>query len=183
MIHDPDLLEKLSAFPAAPFSGAVYRATRVNADPTAPTTRGGRWAPPGECPVLYTSLAADGALAEIAYYWSQLTPLPSRPVALHRLAVTTGRTLRLIEADLGRLGVLPDSYATANNLLTQAIGAAVAFLGCDGLLSPSARYPAENLAIFPDNHALATTLEVEDTRTVDWQHWAREKGLLRHDAI
>lgn len=100
-----------------------------------------------------------------------------------RLAVTTGRTLRLVEADLGCLGVLPDSYSTANNPLTQAIGAAVAFLGCDGLISPSARYPAENLAIFTDNHALAHTLEVQHSQTLDWQTWAREKGLFPHDAI
>jgi hypothetical protein len=89
VIHDPDLLEKLGAFSTARFSGEVYRATRVSADPTAPTTQGGRWAPPGEC--LVRDLSGQSRAGE--------------------------------------------------------------------------------------------TLEVEDTRTLDWQHWARANGLLPRDAM
>jgi hypothetical protein len=43
--------------------------------------------------VLYTSLTREGALAEIAFYWSQLTPLPwemvesARPVAAQAACV------------------------------------------------------------------------------------------------
>jgi hypothetical protein len=39
------------------FSGSVYRATGISADPLAPSNSGGRWAPPshgdGSFPILY----------------------------------------------------------------------------------------------------------------------------------
>jgi hypothetical protein len=57
--------------------------------------------------VLYTSLEREGALAELSYHWSQLTPLPSKPAMLHRLAVDTGKTLRLVRASLSHLGIDP----------------------------------------------------------------------------
>ena len=66
MIHDPDLLDKLAAYKTEPFEGRVFRATRLNLDPTAYSTWGGRWAPKDDIPVLYTSLEANGAIAEIS---------------------------------------------------------------------------------------------------------------------
>jgi hypothetical protein len=84
--------------------------------------------------VLSTSLVREGALAEVAFYWSQLTPLPTKPAVLHRLRIATRRTLQLILADLETLGVMPTDYTRINNPRTQAIGAAIAFLGCDGLM-------------------------------------------------
>jgi hypothetical protein len=58
--------------------------------------------------ILYTSLEREGALAEIAFHWSQLTPRPTKPVLVHRLRVVASRTPRLIRADIAALGV-PDS--------------------------------------------------------------------------
>jgi hypothetical protein len=134
MIHDPVLLEQLSGFEAERFDGEVFRATRKSLDPLAASTSGGRWAPKGLVPVLYTSLLREGALAEIAFHWSQLTPWPSRPALLHRLSVSAERRLRLIRADLEEMGVDIEHYEDINYQRTQEIGAAVAFLGCDGLL-------------------------------------------------
>jgi hypothetical protein len=88
VIHDPALLERLGAFGPERFDGEVFRATRRSLDPLAASTSGGRWAPKGVVPVLYTSLLREGALAEISYHWSQLTPPPSRPTVLHRLGVS-----------------------------------------------------------------------------------------------
>jgi hypothetical protein len=105
LFHDPGLLELLGRFRTEVFAGESFRAAPKSLDPLAPSTRGGRWAPPNEVAVLYTSLAREGALAEIAFYWGQLTPLPSKPAVLHRLRVTAKRTLRLILADLETLGV------------------------------------------------------------------------------
>ncbi len=128
--------------------------------------------------VLYTSLEREGALAEIAFHWGQLTPLPSKPAALHRLRLTARRTLRLIEADLVNLGVDLGAYRSINYARTQVIGAAVAFLERDGLIIPSARWDCANLVLFTDNYGLGGRLEVAETETIDWRAWAYERQLL-----
>lgn len=178
MIHDPGLLERLSAFHSERFDGEVFRATRRSLDPLTASTSGGRWAPKGLTPVLYTSLLREGALAEIAYHWSQLTPRPSRAAVLHRLGISAERRLRLLRADLGELDVDVEQYESVNYHRTQEIGAAVAFLGCDGLMVPCARWDCENLVLFTDNHSLENTLEVLSSEEIDWQVWAQDAGFL-----
>jgi hypothetical protein len=56
LVHDRDLLDRLSAYPKIQFDGTVFRATRIGLDPLAPSLAGGRWAPRDVTPVLYTSL-------------------------------------------------------------------------------------------------------------------------------
>lgn len=87
MIHDKALLDQLASFSIENYSGTAYRATRQTLDPLVSSTNGGRWMPKGAASVLYTSLDRDGALAEIAFHWSQLDPMPSKPVLLHTLEV------------------------------------------------------------------------------------------------
>jgi RES domain len=180
MIHDPVLLDRLSGFQMQSFDGEVFRVTRRTLDPLAVSTSGGRWAPRDEVAVLYTSRLREGALAEISFHWGQLTPLPSKPASLHQLRVATQHTLQLIRADLEPLGIASDQYSTVNYNRTQEIGAAVAFLGCDGLLAPSARWDCENLVIFAENHGLnsANRLEVVNSEEVDWLSWARNNNLI-----
>jgi RES domain len=178
VIHDPALLERLGAFATERFDSEVFRATRKSLDPLAASTSGGRWAPRGLVPVLYTSLLREGALAEISYHWSQLTPWPSRPAVLHRLAVAAERRLRLLRADLGELDVDLAQYASINYRRTQEIGAAVAFLGCDGLIAPCARWNCENLVLFTENHSLTSKLEVLSSEEIDWQAWAQDGGFF-----
>jgi RES domain-containing protein len=179
LIHDPALLERLGALPTEAFNGETFRATPSSLDPLAPSTRGGRWAPPGEIAVLYTSLSRDGALAEIAFHWGQLSPLPSKPALLHRLQVTTQKTLRLLRTTLRILGVTDADYPTINYDRTQAVGAAIAFLGCDGLIAPSARWECDHLMIFTDHHDIvANELKVANSEAVDWLAWAREHGRI-----
>lgn len=178
MIHDPALLERLSAFEPERFDGEVFRATRRSLDPLAASTSGGRWAPKGLVPVLYTSLLREGALAEITYHWSQLTPRPSRPAVLHRLGISADRRLRLLRTDLEELGVDAEHYESVNYRRTQEIGAAVAFLGCDGLIVPCARWDCENLVLFTENHALENRLEVLSSEEIDWQIWAQDAGFF-----
>jgi hypothetical protein len=97
MIHDQNLVDRLSEMPTTGFGGEVFRATRSDADPTAPSINGGRWAPPPDVDagvfVLYTSLERDGAIAEVASFLADFTPIPGpRPIKVSRLAVTTART-------------------------------------------------------------------------------------------
>jgi hypothetical protein len=156
--HDPALLQALGRWPQTAFSGNVYRATWTNHDPLIPSTRAGRWGPNNGPAVLYTSLERDGALAEIAFHRSQLTPIPKQPVALHRLTVGTTKTLRLIRSDLASLGVRDDMYETINYSRTQEIGAAIAFLGCDGLIAPNARWSCDNPMIsWTTSHSIASS--------------------------
>ena len=142
MDHDRDLLETLSAFTPVRFDGEVFRATRLSLNALAPSASGGRWMVPGETATLYTSMQADGALAEIAFHWGQMTPIPSKPAMLHRIRLGTRKSLRLARADLIALGVDWSRYGAFRYGRTQAIGAAVAHLNCDGLIAPRLGGPA-----------------------------------------
>lgn len=183
MYHDQNLVDLLSAIPARSFDGEVFRATRVNADPTAPSSSGGRWAPPGEQEagflVLYTSLERDGAMAEVASFLADQNPPPrEQPVKVSRLAVTASRTLTLIEASLPELGIDPSKYGERDYRRTQEIGAALIFLGRDGLLAPSGRWNCQNLMLFADNHGLNERLDVVSSEEIGWRAWAVKNGLL-----
>jgi RES domain len=160
VLHDPALLERLSGFETERFDGEDFRATRRSLDPLAASTSGGRWMPQGFAPGLYTSLLREGALAEISYHWGRLTPRPGKPAFLHRLGVSTERRLRLLRADLEKLDIDVAQYHTINYRRTQEIGAAVNFLGCDGLIVPSARWSCDNLVLFTENHPLTSRLEL-----------------------
>jgi RES domain-containing protein len=179
LIHDASLLELLGNFPVTEFKGEVFRATRKGLNPLAFSNQGGRWAPRGEIGVLYTSMDKEGALAEIAFHWGQLTPLPSKPAILHTINATTKKTMRLIRADLNKLGVNDKKYDNINYEKTQQIGAAIAFLECDGLLVPSALCDFENLVIFSDNHDIEENeLQVTKSNEVDWRVWARKHNFV-----
>lgn len=178
MVHDPALLDRLDALPKEPFDGEVFRATRMTLDPLAGSYNGGRWMPPDVAAILYTSLERAGALAEIVFHWSQLNPRPTKPVLVHRLRVTAHRTLRLIRADIAALGISGSEFVGVNLPRTQEIGAAVEFLGCDGLIAPSARWACENLMLFPERMAASATLELVDSEPVDWLAWGTAQGLV-----
>ncbi len=183
MIHDPDLLDRLSAFHPERFEGEVFRATRTNADPIAASISGGRWAAPPDGnvghSVLYTSLERDGAIAEVASFLAELTPIPGpRPISVTRLAVSTSHTLQLVRTDLATLGVDLARYGERDYDRTQEIGAALVFLGFDGLIAPSARWPCDNLMIFGDNHALTEKLEVVGEELFEWRVWAETHGII-----
>lgn len=181
--YDPNLADRLGTFPREAFSGEVFRATRIGADPIAPSLYGGRWARPQNADpgtnVLYTSMERDGALAEIASFLAALTPIPGpRQLKVTKLGVTTSETVRLIRADLEMLGVDIGRYGERDYARTQEIGSTLAWLGCDGLIAPSARWNCDNLMIFTDNHKLNETLEPRGEERVEWQQWAREHAFV-----
>lgn len=179
MIHDPDLLDQLDALPKEAFDGEVFRGTRQSLDPLASSYSGGRWMQRDGAAVLYTSLAREGALAEISFHWGQLNPRPTKPVMLHTLRVVAHRTLKLVRADLATLGVPESAYGGVNMPRTQEIGAAVEFLGCDGLIAPCARWNCDNLILFPDRMGIDATMEIVHSEAVDWVAWATTQGVLK----
>lgn len=128
MYHDQTLLDVLSGIPLRPFEGEVFRATRLAADPLAPSTMGGRWGPAPESeaafPVLYTSLEADGAVAEVASFLLDLSPVPrEQPIKLSRIEVSASRVATLTFTDLDRLGVDRQKFGERDYERTQLIGA------------------------------------------------------------
>jgi RES domain len=183
MIHDQALVDLLSALEVDRFEGEVFRATGISADPLASSVNGGRWAPHArdgtDVPILYTSFERDGALAEVVSYLAMMTPLPtSRPLKVSRLGVSTSKTLRLARASLEGLGVDMAQYGKRDYARTQMIGAALAFLGLDGLVAPSARWTCDNLMIFTANSLLTERLEVIEVEQVKWGPWAQAHGFL-----
>lgn len=179
MIHDPGLLDQLTAFEPIKFVDSVFRATRKSLHPLTPSTSGGRWARKDSVAVLYTSCTKEGAMAEICFHWSQFSPMPTKPAALHELRVSSHKTLRFLRADFERLGIDQHRYTEVNYARTQEIGAAVEFLGCDGLIAPCARWECNNLVLFMDNHQTDDNeLEVVATQEMDWRRWSKEHSVF-----
>lgn len=182
MIHDPNLLAIIDNFPTEAFEGEVFRATRLGLEPRAFSTRGGRWARNNGASALYTSLEREGALAEISFHLSQLSPRPSKPIIVHKLEVTTKNTKRLDRAALRACGLDLDCFGEINYLKTQEIGEAVAFLECDALIVPSARWDCDNLILYNES-VFACEINVVESEEVDWIEWTRQIGdtQLSHD--
>jgi hypothetical protein len=180
-VHDRAILDALEAYDPAPFQGDLWRVVRKGRDPPRGSIGQGRWSPPGEFEVLYTSLVEEGALAEVGYRLSLEPVWPSRVEhEVHRIEVRTERTLRLPDFDhLAPLGVDVARYETFDYSATQAVAAAVRFLEFDGLLVPSARFACANLVLFLDHPALAGGLQIRETKSVDWAAWRQARTPAR----
>lgn len=172
MFHDQSLVDQLSALALERFGGEVFRATGLGVDPLACSFNGGGWSPPAgdglDVPILYTSMEREGALADVISCLTLLAPLPSRPLKIARLGISTTKTSRLARVDLEKLGVDPARSGERDDSQTQRIGAALAFLGLDGLIAPSARWHCDNLMIYQANHPLGERLAVIDEEPIDW---------------
>ena len=171
--HDRALLDALEAAPVEAFDGVVWRVIWRGRDPLRGSTAGGRWSPPGEFEVLYTSLTSCGALEEIGFRLSLEPVWPSRAEHdLHRIAARTEKTLRFADVRaLEPLGIEPSRYTSFDYAATQAIAAAAHFLEFDGLIVPSARAAQLNLVVFLDRTLDTEVLRVESTEAVDWASW------------
>lgn len=171
--HDRELLDALESRPSEAFGGETWRVTAKGRDPLRGSTAGGRWSPPGEFEVLYTSLARAGALAEIGYRLSLEPVWPSRlEHELHRITAQTNNSLRFADvSSLSTLGVDVRRYTNFEYTVTQAIAAAAFFLDFDGLIVPSARITELNLVIFCEKLDIGERLKVETSELVDWSAW------------
>lgn len=178
MIRDPALLDFLEAQPATPYEGVAYRATRKGLDPTTFSTAGGRWMVPGTAAVLYTSTEEHGALAEISFHLAALSPIPTKPIALHKLAIRLRKVVRIQRIDFAALGVEGARFGEIGYARTQQIGDAVAFLGYDGMIVPSARWKCSNIVLFQTNQSIVDSPEVLETREMDWVRWARTNKII-----
>lgn len=176
-VHDKDILDALETIGAQPFEGQGWRVTRSGRDPARGSAANGRWSPPGEFEVLYTSLERDGALAEIGHRLSLEPVWPSRLVhelQLHKLTIHAAHAVRLPNLQtLQTLGVNTARYEKYDYSATQAIAAAAQFLGFDALIVPSARHPSLNLVGLLENLDPGAVVEIFPSEIVDSSDWRR----------
>lgn len=166
MIFRPEMLDILQSAAASAWNGTVYRHMFGSHPPARANTEGARWNAPGLA-AIYASCERETALAEADYYIS-LQPLPPRVkrtlftirVGLKNVIDLTGTEL------LPRLGITDDVLSSIDHLPCRTIGAAVNWLGHDGLLVPSARRRGgTNLVIYQQD--LATSIfEVTDEEVI-----------------
>lgn len=172
-IHDRAILDALEDFDPEVIECTVWRVARKGRDPLRGAIATGRWNDVGEFEVLYTSLEAEGALAEVGFRLSLEPVWPSRiEHEIHTLAVKTDRALRLDSlSQLEKLGVDIANFKSFEYTSTQAIAAAAHFLQYDALIVPSARYSAANVVLFLDR--IQTPPELLKTESVNWEKWRR----------
>jgi RES domain-containing protein len=173
-LRDPDLLEALDSKPRSEFQGRVWRAVHERRNPLDPSRAGGRW-DLGVVDVLYTSLAAEGAIAEIEYYLNLQPVFPSKMRhACYEIKVRLSSVIHIESVDeLVALGVDRARYTERLYERTAEIGDAAAFLGCDGLVVPSARSIALNLVIFMEGVEPGNLNVIDPPVPIDWQRRAR----------
>lgn len=173
--RDHLLLDALGELQAEAFAGVAWRAVRDGRAPLRGSSARGRWSP-GEFDVLYTSLTADGARAEVYFGLSRQPVFPSRlGYWLYELTVKTSQTLRLANmAALRDLGVEDKRYRELAYDRAQAISDAARFMGFDGLIVPNARWDCLNLVLFIDAVDLEG-IEIADRTAIDWDAWRAQK--------
>jgi RES domain-containing protein len=173
--RDLELLDALDALERIAIEAHVWRVVREKRDPLLGQASSGRW-DPGTFDALYTSLEPDGAMAEMYFQLSRQPVFPSKVTfTLNEISVKTKKTLRVANlAALQKLGVDEEMYSAVNYERTQMIGDAAQFLGFDGIVAPSARWPCLNLVIFTDC-VPPSDLELASSEAIDWREW-RSKG-------
>lgn len=157
-IRDRALLDMLESFDRTPYEGTVWRSVREGRDPVACWRSGGRW-DDGSLDVLYTSETPETALAERRFHLYQGQPFaPSRVrYELCELRISLDAVVRVggiaelagIGIDTAAYGRLSYAERQSEYPRSQEISEACAFLGADGLLTPSARdRDSNNLIVF-----------------------------------
>jgi RES domain-containing protein len=166
LIIDPRLVDLLEDFGAAPWNGDVWRHVIGDRDPLAPSHAGGRWAPPDTFPVLYTSLAREGALAEAAHLISLYSIPPSARRTVCRIDVTLTRVADLTDPKrLAKLGVDPADAGPGYGTCPE-IGAAASFLAYQAILVPSLRYRGSNLVVFTERLEPGCVMDVASREAI-----------------
>ena len=170
-VHDRAILDALENFDSVAIEETVWRIVRKGRDPQRGAVANGRWNAIGEFEVLYTSLTAQGALAEVGHRLSLEPIWPSRiEHEIHTLRISADRALRFQNMrQLEKLGVNAARFDSFEYEATQAIAAAAHFLEFDALIVPSARHEGSNLIAFLDR--LRAVPELLNTDKVDWLAW------------
>ena len=167
MIYGEDLLELLADLQPSPYEGEVYRHMFGAIPPARENIVGARWNPE-ELPTIYTSVEESTAAAEGDYRISMEPFRPKVGRRLHRIRVRLSSVIDLRDwAILEKLGVKRETYLMAEPLRCKEVGGAVAHLGHDGLLVPSARSDGTSLVIYANNKTSDYEFSLIDFSIVD----------------
>ncbi|HUH67872.1 MAG TPA: RES family NAD+ phosphorylase [Mycobacterium sp.] len=152
-IHDPVLLDQIERLGTQRFEGHVWRHMFNDHPPELSNTRGARWNPPGVA-AIYTSLAPATALAEArhAIDIQPVRPKPRRRV-LYELLITLDSAVDLTTERYKEVGLTELDLGADDFSPCQRVGGAVAWLGYDGIIVPSARANGGNVVILVDSVA------------------------------
>jgi RES domain-containing protein len=167
MVYPPELLDLLQEAQVGALEATVYRHMFADYRPDLANTRGARWNPP-DVPAIYTSLQRETALAEAEFRISLDAFRPRVKRTLYELRIELGEVLDLSSREeLLAVGVGEAELTSDDPQACQLVGGAVAWLGCDGLLVPSARHDGTNLVIFPAAQDPDALFEVTHTELVE----------------
>ena len=182
-IRDNALIDALESAPSIRFDGSVWRVARAGHDVLMCGSAGGRW-DDGTFDVLYTSMLADGAIAEMFFHLSRGQPvIPSKVVYhLFELRIAIDRALRLADlkavgalgVDVARYGSLSHADRQQEYPRTQDIAETAHFVGFDGLVVPSARLECSNVIVFCDRVKPDAMEIVKDQGRIDWEQWRKK---------
>lgn len=161
MLHDPVVLDVLEALPRAGWQGIVFRHLIGSRSPELANQLGARWNPPGIA-ALYTSLEKETARAEGDHVIATQPVRPRGQRSIYRIEAALESVLDVRDSDLRDALELPDSVLEADEWdRCQQVGAAVAWLGHEGLLVPSVRREGgSNLVLFTGNCSAAARIGV-----------------------
>jgi RES domain-containing protein len=163
------LLDRIEQLGTQPFEGRVWRHMFNDHPPELANTRGARWNPPGVA-AIYTSLTPATALAE-AQHAIDIQPLRLRPRrrVLYELAIALDAVVDLTDDRFTRLGMTERDLSADDFAACQRVGAALAWLGHDGMIVPSARADGGNVVILVDSAAAGVPFSrVGETEIESW---------------
>ncbi|MCW5714348.1 MAG: RES family NAD+ phosphorylase [Bauldia sp.] len=165
------VVEALLSMESEAFTGRVFRATALGTDPFEGSAEG-RWSAGADVALLYTSLSAKSAVAELVDRLRQKDALAaSRKQVLHEWDVSEARVVRLTAvARLKRLG-LPDNFLDGEDYEpTQRIARAAFQIGTlQGMVVHSSIEDDANLVLFRDrlNSGQLSEIGTNRVRPVD----------------
>ena len=129
----------------------------------------GRWnSPSGGFEVLNTSLTSDCSAAEFEAFWSLFEQRPDRLALNWTVKVRLNHVVELDFEQLEELGMRRSEYERRNYSRTQEISDGLNYLGCDGLIVPSARYEGRNLVVYVQNIGQGCFVKGEGESAFSW---------------
>ncbi len=182
---DPALLAALDGLHGRRFLGDVWRVTWPTRSPLAGNSGGGRWSPEGRFSVLYTSLEANGALAEAYHHLSRAPVMSSSHLLLNELSVSLDNVLAPSVDQLVALGVKYPRASRPKSNMAQSIGEAAFMLDYHGLIVPSARWDCSNLMVFLDHGSFDRNkqLSLEHASDVNWPAWREQTSQGQRSSL
>jgi RES domain len=180
--RDNRLLDALEDLPPEAFEGSAWRVVRDGRDPVRCSSVGGRW-DDGTFDVLYTSMRADGAIAEMYFHVARGQPVfPSLArYRLFELCITLASCLRFgsltelssLALQTALFGQLSYAEREQEYPRPQEIAEAAHFIGRDGIIVPCARAEWPNAIVFCDPAGPEAIDVIKDHGLVEWDQWRR----------